>query len=208
MPRVLYLHGFASGPGSKKAWFLMARFASEGISLDAPDLTEGDFEHTTITQQLSVVERATRGEPIPLIGSSMGAYVAALYAARHPEVPRVVLLAPAFRFARRLPQALAPAQADDWKRSGSLPVWNYAAEREARISYELIEDGLGYEDFPVVLQPTLVIHGRHDDVVPCELAEEFVRLRPNATLHLMDSDHELISALPLLWEEVKRFLLR
>src|SRR5690348_17748458 len=53
------------------------------------------FEHLTISGQLGVLERTLQNEPVRLIGSSMGGYLAALYAARHPEVDRLVLLAPA-----------------------------------------------------------------------------------------------------------------
>src|SRR6202030_3969199 len=95
--RILYLHGFASGPASKKAAF----FADRLPALEVPDLAASDFEHLAITAQLRVIEEAAAGEPVSLIGSSMGGYLAALYASRHREVSRVVLLAPAFAFARR-----------------------------------------------------------------------------------------------------------
>jgi len=75
--RIVYLHGFASGPTSKKAQFFRERFAQLGIGLDIPDLADGDFERLTITGQLGVIERASRGEPVTLIGSSMGGYLAA-----------------------------------------------------------------------------------------------------------------------------------
>ena len=92
--RVLYLHGFASGPSSGKAQWFRRAFAERGIELEIPDLVEGGFENLTITGQLGVIERAAKGEPVSLIGSSMGGYLAALYASRHPEAARLVLLAP------------------------------------------------------------------------------------------------------------------
>lgn len=103
MSRVIYLHGFASGPSSKKARFFAERFAQLGIGLEIPDLAENDFEHLTISGQLRVIERLSRGESTTLIGSSMGGYVSALYAARHAEVEKLVLLAPAFAFLKRWP---------------------------------------------------------------------------------------------------------
>ena len=95
MSRFVYLHGFASGPSSQKARFFRERFAELGIGLEIPDLAEGRFEQLTISGQLGVMERAIGGDPATLIGSSMGGYLAALYAARHPEVEKLVLLAPA-----------------------------------------------------------------------------------------------------------------
>ena len=92
--RTLYLHGFASGPASKKATFFRRRIPS----LEIPDLAAGDFEHLSITSQIDVIDEMTVGESVSLIGSSMGGYLAALYAARRPEaVARLVLLAPALR---------------------------------------------------------------------------------------------------------------
>ena len=100
MNRILYLHGFASSPASSKARFFAERMRAAGALIDIPDLAAGDFEHLTISGQLRVIERAAAGDPVALMGSSLGGYLAALYAARHPEVSRVVLLAPAFGFAQ------------------------------------------------------------------------------------------------------------
>src|ERR1019366_915967 len=101
MNRILYLPGFASSPASSKARFFAERLRGSGALIDIPDLADGDFEHLTISGQLRVIERAAAGEPVALMGSSLGGYLAAIYAARHPEVSHVVLLAPAFGFARR-----------------------------------------------------------------------------------------------------------
>src|SRR4051794_14055045 len=106
---LIYLHGFASGPQSSKAQFFRRRFEEIGVKMRIPDLTEGDFERLTIGGQLRVIESLAQGEPVSLMGSSMGGYLAALYAARHPEVGRIVLLAPAFGFARRWPLRLGDA---------------------------------------------------------------------------------------------------
>ena len=118
MSRLLYLHGFASGPASKKARIFRDRFADAGIQLNVPDLAAGDFENLTITAQLGVVEREAGGGPVRLIGSSMGGYLAALYASRHPETERMVLLAPAFDFVRRWQERSrpCPARTSPWGR--------------------------------------------------------------------------------------------
>ena len=79
MSRFIYLHGFASGPASKKARFFEERFAELGMGLEVPDLAEGNFTGLTMSGQLAVVERMAAGEPVSLIGSSMGGYLAALY---------------------------------------------------------------------------------------------------------------------------------
>ena len=169
MTRILYLHGFASGPRSNKARFFQRLLESAGAQVAALDLARGDFEHLTITGQLQAVNEAAAGEPVALMGSSMGGYVAALYAARHAEVTRLVLLAPAFGFARRWPERLGPEAVENWRRTGWMEVFHYAEDRNRAVSHALLEDGAQYEDYPDFTQPALIFHGAQDDVVPAEL---------------------------------------
>jgi len=204
--RIVYLHGFASGPTSKKAQFFRQRFTQLGIGLDIPDLADGNFERLTISGQLRGIARASRGEPVTLIGSSMGGYLAALFAARHVEVEKVVLMAPAFCFSTRWPETLGHPTMVEWQRSGVLKVFHYGQERTVELGYRLIEDGRQYEDYPRVQQPTLIFHGKNETNVPADLSVEFARRHPQARLHLMESDHELLNMLDDMWMETERFL--
>jgi len=208
MSRFIYLHGFASGPSSQKARFFGERFAELGIGLDVPDLAEGRFEQLTITGQLAVLERTARGDAVSLIGSSMGGYLAALYAARHPEVEKLVLLAPAFSFLTRWPEELGESKIDEWKRSGVLRVFHYSQGRELALGYQLIEDARQYEDYPEFPQPVLIFHGKHDTTVPPSHSVTFSEKHPKATLRLMESDHQLLNVLDDVWMETEKFLFR
>src|SRR5258708_31004006 len=100
--RVVYLHGFASSPQSTKAKFFARKFAQANIAFEAPAVDAGSFESLTISGQLEVVAKAAQAkavadaEPLVLMGSSLGGYLAALYAADHPKlVDRLILMAPA-----------------------------------------------------------------------------------------------------------------
>ncbi len=205
--RIIYLHGFASGPGSKKAQLFRRRFGERGILLEVPDLAAGDFEHLTVSGQLAVIENVVRGEAVSLMGSSLGGYLAALYATRHPEVARLVLMAPAFGFGRRFLDAIGQAEAERWRGTGWRTVFNYARSREERLWWRLIEDALQFEEFPPVSQPTLIFHGLRDTQVPCELSREFARRHPNARLELFDDGHELLDSVDRIWDEAAAFLL-
>ncbi len=207
MTPILYLHGFASGPHSTKAVRLRARLEQAGAAADILDLAAGDFEHLTLTGQLAVIERAGGGRPVSLIGSSMGGYLAALFAARHPAVSRLVLLAPAFDFARRFAERLGPEAVEAWRRSGTLDVYHYAHQCTRPLGYRLIEDAANYEPFPDFLQPALIFHGAHDDVVPASLSREFAAAHPNTRLEIVDSDHELHNVLDILTARTVDFLL-
>jgi pimeloyl-ACP methyl ester carboxylesterase len=208
MNRILYLHGFASGPSSSKARFFRDRLQAAGALVEIPDLAAGDFEHLTLTGQLSVIAQVARGEPVSLIGSSMGGYLAAIYASRHPEVARLVLLAPAFRFARRWQERYGPQALEQWRRRGSVEVFHYAEGCHRDLAYDLIEDAEKYDDYPDFRQPTLIFHGANDDVVPPVYSEKFAASHPNACLELLDAGHELLNVLDYMARAVIPFLLR
>lgn len=204
--RVLYLHGFASGPSSNKARYFREKLESCGFRVEIPDLADGDFEHLTITGQLGVMARYAQGQPVCLAGSSLGGYLAALYAARHPEVTCVVLFAPAFRFARRWAEYLGPEQVAEWRRTGTMEVFHYGENRHRGLHYELLEDAGKYEAFPDFRQPALIFHGSHDEVVPARYSEEFASTHSNVRLEILDSGHELIDVLEYMGSRVLEFL--
>ncbi len=206
MSRFVYLHGFASSPSSRKARFFEERFRELGIGLEIPALAEGDFRNLTITAQLEVIERVCRDEAVSLIGSSMGGYLAALYAARHPEVKKLVLLAPAFSFASRWPETLGEQAMEQWKRTNTLEVFHYSEGRPVELGYQLIEDASRYEAYPEFSQPVLIFQGRNDTVVPPEYAEAFAARHRNASLRLLDSDHDLVNVLDEMWRGTEEFL--
>ncbi len=207
MPRFVYLHGFASSPSSRKARFFAERFRELGIGLETPDLAEGDFRNLTLTAQLNVIAQVGRDQPMSLIGSSMGGYLAALYAARHPgNVEKLVLLAPAFSFTSRWPQLLGEPAMEQWKRTNTLKVFHHSEGRDVELGYQLVEDAEQYEAYPEVEQPVLIFHGRHDTVVPPEFSVSFAERHPNVRLHLLDSDHELTNVLDTMWIETEEFL--
>ncbi|HKD08018.1 MAG TPA: YqiA/YcfP family alpha/beta fold hydrolase [Bryobacteraceae bacterium] len=195
--RFLYLHGFASGPQSRKAReFQSALAASPAFPpLEIPQLDEGDFEHLTVSGQLRVIERTLQGEPACLIGSSLGGYLAALYASRHPEINRLVLLAPAFGFSSRWNELTGPEKMRSWQETGWLEVFHYAAGMPQRVHYGLYEDANRFAPEPDFTQSALIFHGSRDDVVPSECSRRFAASHPNVNLIELDSDHELTSAL-------------
>lgn len=202
----LYLHGFASSPGSFKARRLAERFAAEGWPFEAPDLNGADFRRLTITEQLQIVQRSAGGGPVNLIGSSLGGWLAALYAARHAEVQRLVLLAPAFAFPRLYAAWLGPEAVERWRQTGVLRLLHYGSGSEAELGWQFFEDAMRYEDEPAILQPCLIIHGVRDEVVPVGVSRQFARTRTCCQLLEVDSDHELRDQVDEIWLAVRAFL--
>lgn len=207
MRRVVYLHGFASSPQSSKAQFFRQRLEGEGFAVEIPRLDGGNFESLTITGQLAVVHEALHDRPAILFGSSLGGYLAALYAARYPAaVTGLVLLAPAFQFPRRWRERYSLEELDRWRRAGSTTVFHYGENRDMNLGYQLMEDSVQYEDEPDVRQPTLILHGTQDAVVPFSVSEAFCEHHPNARLERFDSGHELTDVLEPMWKIVKPFV--
>lgn len=205
--RVVYLHGFASSPQSNKAQFFKRKIEAHSAAIEIPRLDGGDFEHLTITGQLRVVEETVANQPAVLFGSSLGGYLAALFASRHPAlVQKLVLLAPGFEFPSRFRLRYTPSELAGWKKRGAAPVFHYGYGKETMLGYGLFEDALRYPDFPEFAQPALIFHGTRDDVVPAAASQTFAASHPNATLHLFDSGHELTDVLEPMWELARPFL--
>lgn len=205
--KIVYLHGFASSPQSNKARFFAERFQVLGIPFTAPELDEGNFETLTIGGQLRVMERTVAGERVVMMGSSMGGYLAALFAARHVEqVEKLVLLAPAFQFPTRWKARYSPEELERWRAQGTIPFFHYGYKEERGLRYQIVEDALQYEDEPAFRQPALVLHGRRDEVVPVAVSKAFAEGYPNVTLRVLESGHELTDVLDQLWRETAGFL--
>jgi len=206
---LLYLHGFASGPGSAKAVDLAARFAAVGRRLEIADLTPGPdgFERSTPSSMLERVRGRLAGAPPPhaLIGSSLGGWLSALAAAGDPAVERLVLLAPAFNLVERWTGRLSPTELRAWRRGG-LEVDHHATGTRRRIGWGFFEDAARHAAYPRVTVPALVIAGRQDETVPLADVERFVERTPSARLVVLEDGHGLERSYPRIFEEARAFL--
>jgi len=208
--RVLYLHGFASGPQSTKAGYFAERFRGHGVPFVCPDFNAPDFSTLTLTRMLDQLAGELAHGPLPatLIGSSLGGTLAILAADRFAsEIDRVVLLAPAVMFAKAGHHLLAPERIEAWRRRGSLPFSHYAYGEERPLDFTFYEDSLRYDAFGAALtQPALILQGLRDASVDYRTVEAFARGRANVTLSLLDDDHQLTASLPRIWSAVEAFL--
>ncbi|HEY9734692.1 MAG TPA: YqiA/YcfP family alpha/beta fold hydrolase [Trichocoleus sp.] len=208
MTRYLYLHGFASGPQSLKAQTLQKHFQTLGLPLAVPDLNQGDFTHLTLSRQLAQVGQLIESQPgsVTLIGSSFGGLTAAWLAERLPQVERLVLMAPAFRFLQQWLPRLG-GQGQQWQETGLLPVYHYSEQRSIPLHYGFITDAQQYDDAQLQRPvPTLILHGRQDEVISIQASRDYVATRPWATLTELESDHALADVQPEIWTAIQAFL--
>jgi len=213
-PNIIYLHGFASSPNSRKAQYLKQRCAEVGVNLQVPDLNAPSFEHLTLTamlEQVALTVRLSPPGPVYLIGSSMGGLAALHFINQYKdaEAKRTELaafLAPAFDFAENRQKTLGDDGIAEWRTSGWLDVHNYAADATRRVHYGLYEDIARYNSFAVnLLIPALIFHGKNDEVVPIRQSEQFAAERNNVTLHTLNSDHTLLDQMDNIWDTMKKF---
>ncbi len=207
---IVYLHGFASGPGSTKARALAGRFARLGVEVVTPDLTPGPagFARSTPSSMLAVAEEALALAPGPhaVIGSSLGGWLGTLAASRNPSVERLVLLAPAFRLHERWSARLGPEGLARWREAGSVEVLHHATGRNRRIGWAFLEDAARWPAMPEVKVPALAIAGLRDELVALEDVEAWVARTPSARLVAVDDGHELTASLDRIFEEARAFL--
>ena len=204
----LYLHGFASSPLSTKAIYLQGCFAERKINLKAPDLNQGDFSHLTITRQMHQVATLLPPPPTPvtLIGSSLGGLTAAWLGQKHLQVQRLILLAPAFEFLAHWLTGLGIQQLQQWQTEKYLTIYHYGEKRSLPLNYEFVLDAAQYQEAKLSRSiPTLILHGRQDEVIPVSASRNFAQNRPWVQLIELESDHSLSNALPEIWQAIQVF---
>lgn len=104
---ILYLHGFTSGPQSKKVQALAARMAERGCAdrLIAPQLPASPAAAIALAEEV-IAKVGADGTALTLIGSSLGGYYATFLAEKHDL--RAVLINPAVVAALELERYLGP----------------------------------------------------------------------------------------------------
>ncbi len=203
----LYIHGFASGPRSRKADYLATKLATVGVDLVVPDFNQGGFTDFTVSRQLQQAMPYCLGTtPVTVIGSSLGGRVALLLAQQYRQIERLVLMAPAFGFPDLWLSRLGPETVKCWQESGKLSVYHYAEQRQVPLRYQFVTDAQQYVSSKLERNlPILILHGQQDAVVPIELSRNFVATQPGTELIELDSDHSLGNVLEPIWQEIARF---
>lgn len=209
-PRFLYLHGFASGPGSAKGVALARHYEQAGVVLERLDVRVPSLERLRTSAMLETVRAAIGGpaDRAVLFGSSLGGLTAAEVAARDPRVAALVLLAPAFELVPRWRHRLGEDGWRRWQDSGWLETLDHVSGQPARVDFGFITDAQEQlaADGPDVRVPTLIVHGRGDDVVDIAVSRAFAAGRRHVRLVELEDGHALVASLPRIIEEADRFL--
>lgn len=209
MTQFIYLHGFASGPGSKKATKFKKRFDSASISLTVPDLEGGDFQRLSLTKQLKIVDDCMgkiSGERVGLIGSSMGGYLAALMAQTCEEVAAMYLMAPGFNFLKRWRGLVQGHLKGSNVIPDLIPVYHYRYNKDMLLSTDIFRDAEKWDRLALDRKiPTRIVHGIHDDTVDILESRNYAKAHPWCQLQELDSDHQLLSHIDWIVEDALSF---
>lgn len=184
--------------------------------------SSGEFADFCLSDWLrdveAIVDNTTSGD-LMLVGSSMGGWLSLLYALKHPErVKRLVLIAPAPDFTEDLMwQGMGAAAQKEVIENG---YWVLASEFDAggyKITRKLIEDGRNHLILHKEIKinvPVTIIQGMQDESVPYERALELAQnlSTPEVKLiyikdgdHRLSRDNDLVQIEKLIDENLKTF---
>lgn len=208
---ILHLHGFASSSRSTKAKYLGPRVESvQGAEYYAFDMnpTPTDFKHLTTSGAIGRVRQFVldkQVETLSFVASSYGGLLATYYGHRFGSVERMLLLAPLLRWEL---DWLSEGQVAQWKEKGTIPIPHYGFGGELPLHFGYYEDGQRYREAVPPAAPTLIMHGRDDQVVPIRHSQEYAeQYSDRVRLIELDAGHDLNDHLEAIWEQVQAFVL-
>jgi pimeloyl-ACP methyl ester carboxylesterase len=205
--RLLYLHGFASSPGSRKGLAFERFMSARGFRVERLDMRLPERERLRVSAMIDATLSAIGEDPrVVLVGSSLGGLVAAQAAVASAAVCAVVLMAPAFGFAERWGASLGEARLARWRAGEALEVEDHAGGPALRIDHGFYEDACAIDvALPELSIPALVFHGVNDDVVPVEGSREFARQRSRVRLVELDDGNALSDSIDEILVESLNF---
>jgi pimeloyl-ACP methyl ester carboxylesterase len=191
----LYLHGFGSSPASRKGQAMASAFSERGVKLHLPDLNQPSFAQLSHAAMLATIDDCVAANDSAqswvLVGSSLGGWLAARWAELHPErVARLVLLCPAFDLGNCWEPLLGAELMARWASDGELRLPD-ACGGEQPVHYAFYQATLHEPAFPSAGCPTLIVHGRSDEVVPIAHSRRYAKRHHQVRLIEVEDDHAL-----------------
>lgn len=204
-PVVIFAHGLGSVRRGEKSLALETECAQRNWAFAACDFrghgesdgTMTDLCGSRLLEDLHLTVRhvaeKTGGE-VFLVGSSMGGWTTAWFAARHPQrVSACAFIAPSFQFTEW--KRLTATQRDEWFRTKQLHIQNLFID--VILGEQMLQE-LGDFRMDALLEryrtPALIFHGMQDDVVPYQISLKFAqqcRINDIELMLLRDGDHRL-----------------
>ncbi|MBL8081715.1 MAG: alpha/beta fold hydrolase [Candidatus Obscuribacter sp.] len=214
---VLYLHGFASGPSSRKARFFHDQFSKRQVPCVVPDLNYPSFFDMTLNSQLALVRQEAHAlrerfdDKLIVIGSSMGGLLAAMLSDEIDFVEKMYLLAPGFGITSRWQNLIGEEGLMNWQKLNQRSFFHYATGKEEPLSWHFAEDmssskmaSTRPEEIRIAV-PTHIFHGLNDATVPFDNSKLLAENNRNTVrLTALEDGHELAESLPQIWQAISK----
>tara|TARA_B100000029_G_scaffold312390_1_gene304873 strand:- start:1269 stop:1820 length:552 start_codon:yes stop_codon:yes gene_type:complete len=176
-----------------------------GWDVVSPAMSERGW---TIAEQTEVIAEAIAADDgfDVIMGSSYGGLAIANAVARFPDRRlRLVLMAPAFGLAENFRRIAGEAGVREWEETGSRPYFHHGFGHEVQFGWDFITSA-DEMSWPALTHPTVIIHGKSDDIVPIESSLKVVRSNELAELIEVDDGHRLADSLHFIPLAVQRVL--
>lgn len=93
-----------------------------------------------------------------------------------------------------------------WQKERYLMVYHYGENKPLPLSYDFVTDARQYKEEALQRPiPTLILHGRNDEVIPIQASRDFAQQRPWVELIELDSDHGLGDVMTEIWQTIQLF---
>jgi uncharacterized protein len=219
---IVFVHGFGSVRTGEKSAAVASACERADLTFCCFDFrghgesggSMRDLRPTRLIEDLAAVRDYLVGRGIKrlgLVGSSMGGFASAWFAAQCDEVRACVMIAPAFRFLERRWNALSEFERRYWKDAGWVRYKNEWIDVE--VGYGLVDERELYPWEQLAARwtkPALIFHGAADDTVPYGDSLEFLDKAGDGKIELRlfkNGDHRLIDYKDEMAAEACRFLI-
>ncbi|MEB3293647.1 MAG: YqiA/YcfP family alpha/beta fold hydrolase [Synechococcales bacterium] len=143
---------------------------------------------------------------VTLIGSSLGGLIAAWVGECCPQVDRLILLAPAFGFLHHWLPKIQDPSLEEWRSQQWRSVYHYGTQRNEPLHYDFVVDLQQYDETQLQRAiPTLIVHGRQDEVIPIQASQTFAAQRSYVELVELEDDHALAQIPEASWQKIEQF---
>jgi uncharacterized protein len=209
--RVVYLHGFASGPRSAKTLWLNGECERLGLTLSTLDLNLPRFSRLSLAAMAGMIcyLLADGRRRTFVIASSLGTAALLRALCERPELcpAGVALLAPVVDHRAALRRLIGADQAARWRAAGTHEFQHYAAGRPLPVWHGIMAEGnpLDPGRLRAIECPVLVLTAADDAVADPAEAGYLAHCLPNATASVADTDHRFARGSAGTWASIESF---
>jgi len=119
-------------------------------------------------------------------------------------------MAPALEFSASSIINILDVTDSEWKSKEKIFVDHFCYNNKIPLVYSFFEDlkinpPPNFSKIKLAI-PTLILHGKFDDVCPVEWSQRYAEKNPNVELHILNSDHQLLDQREKMWLIIRQFL--